>query len=877
LLITARFRIPELAAFHVHRPRLLQAIARAEDLPLVLVSAPAGTGKTSLVAEWVRGPGATGATGWITFEEDDTGLWDLELVCLRRMGLDVPTSDRDATCLGRQRLLRLAAAIARAPRRLTLVLDGYELASLELAHEVDFLLRHTFGRLRLVFVGRVDPVLPLYRYRLTDTLLEIRAADLAFTDEEASRLLRRSGVKLGAESLHDLNRRTRGWAAGLRFAALALSGQRDSESSAVSVAAQTSDINEYLIGEVLNAQSPEIRRFLLDTCVPDVLLPGLVEELAGATAGHTLGQLSRSNIFLEPVPEQPGGYRYYPFFRDLLRAQLGYESPRTLADLHHRAARWFQRAGVPDQAIRHLAAVAAWHEVAALVVNELMVGRLILEGRHGPLGRLTRQLPDGTEGAAAQVVWAALALTAGDRVACAAALTRAGRFIGADAAGEDAVTASISVLDAVRASTAEAVAAADHAVQRAESFLDALGSQSSSGLDLAALVQAAKGVVVLRRGELGQARRALTAAAGSDAVRSYPVFRATCLGYLAVTDALEGRLSRAHRAATESLTLLDTAMVPDVDRSPAARVALARIALEQYELGSAREHLTVALRFPALRSDPVCHALAEGVTASLERAAGQLQPALARLETAATEATATDPWLARCLRVEAVKLSVASGRMELARSALEPIEQQDDPEVAVFAAAVYAEQGHDAAVADSLARVRNGEPPLSARVTGLLVEVVQESRRRSSGRTRVVLDRTLRLAASEELRRPFREAGPAVQRLLFADPRLLLENRWLSHPGEPIPAHLRNGHEPQSRSSDQDIVEPLTVKELEVLGHLQELLTTEEIALRMFVSVNTVRTHVRSILRKLGVSRRNAAVRKARQLGLVGDREAASG
>ncbi|HEX6075717.1 MAG TPA: LuxR C-terminal-related transcriptional regulator [Micromonosporaceae bacterium] len=871
VLAAARFRIPELAGFHVPRPRLTRGMARGEHLPLVLVSAPAGTGKTSLVAEWAR---CRGNTGWITFEDGDTAVWSLVLDGLSRMGLEVPTPAREATgCLGRQRLTSLADAIARVPQRLTLVLDGPELASLELAREIDFVLRHTLGRLRLVLVGRVDPVLPLYRYRLTDTLLEIRAADIAFTDEEASWLLRRSGVKLSAESVRDLNRRTRGWAAGLRFAALALVGQADPEQAAATVVSQANDINEYLIGEVLDAQPPEARRFLLDTCLPDVLLPGLVEELAGPGAGHTLGLLSRSNAFLEPVPDQPGAYRYYPFFRDLLRAQLAYESPWAIVDLHRRAARWFQRAALPDQAIGHLAAVGAWDEVAGHIVNGLMVGRLLLEGSGGPLSRVTLRLPDDLEQAAGQVVRAALALTNGDRTACAEALAGARLRVRAGATRENPVALSMSVLDAVRASTADDVAVATRLAEEAERALNGprpeLPNRSES--ELSALVRFSKGVVMLRRGDLERARRALSAAAGVDAVRSYPAFRAACLGYLAITEALEGRLARAGRTAAESLELADTRGV--ADRSPAARVALARIALEQYDLKSAREHVAVALLCPVLKTDPVCRTITEGVVASLERAGGQLRPALARLEVAAAGAEATDPWLARSLRVEAAKLSMASGRAELARSALEPIEQSDDPEVAAVAAAVYAEQGHDAAAADSLAQVRNGEPPLSARVTGLLVEMVWESRRRSSGRTRVVLDRSLRLAASEGLRRPFREAGPSVQRLLSADPRLLSENRWLSHPGKVVPSPADMCPE---KPSGQQVVEPLTAKELEVLRHLQELLTTEEIALRMFVSVNTVRTHVRSILRKLGVSRRNAAVRKARELGLVSDHSAAA-
>jgi LuxR family maltose regulon positive regulatory protein len=167
-----------------------------------------------------------------------------------------------------------------------------------------------------------------------------------------------------------------------------------------------------------------------------------------------------------------------------------------------------------------------------------------------------------------------------------------------------------------------------------------------------------------------------------------------------------------------------------------------------------------------------------------------------------------------------------------------------------------------------LTGARGSDLPLRVEVSRLLVEVAREARRRSPGRARVVLARSLRLAAPEELRRPFREAGPAVQRVLSSDPRLLREHEWLNRPGPRVPAQ-RSGGESGRDLLSPDLVEPLTAKELEVLGHLEELLTTEEIAQKMFVSVNTVRTHVRSILRKLGVNRRNAAVRKARDLGML--------
>jgi LuxR family maltose regulon positive regulatory protein len=334
----------------------------------------------------------------------------------------------------------------------------------------------------------------------------------------------------------------------------------------------------------------------------------------------------------------------------------------------------------------------------------------------------------------------------------------------------------------------------------------------------------------------------LARTAGLDVARSYPRFRADCLGYLAIAETLEGHPSSARRTANEAVEI--TADTEGAQCAPAVLVALAVAALEQYEIEAARAYADAATACGQLREDPVSRGLSAEVLAGLERADGDLAGALSRLDEAATELRPTDPWLTDHLRVVAAELSVASGRAELALDALDAVVERDEPAVAVVAAAAFAEQGQEEAVGSLLATVRDGEPGLRARVSELLLEGA--------------LDRSLRLAEPEGLRRPFREAGPAVQRALAADARLLLENRWL-HPSDEVPPVESAG-----------IVEPLTPRELEVLGHLQELLTTEEIAEKMFVSVNTVRTHVRSILRKLGVSRRNAAVRKARELGMVG-------
>jgi LuxR family maltose regulon positive regulatory protein len=869
----ATLGVPVLPTPYVRRPRLLETLVRAEGLRLVLVSAPAGTGKTALVAEWARRLGKPDPVGWVTFEESDTPFWPSVLACLHRLGVAVPDGKEKGPTLGRQRLTGLAASIAALPGRLTVVVDGYEMTSVDIAREVSHLLRHADGHLQLVLVGRVDPVLPVYRYRLSEDLAEVRVADLAFRDGEASELLRRLRVHLRSESVHDLNQRVTGWVAGLRFAGRALAGVDRPEEAVATVVAQTVDINEYLLGEVLDAQTPELREFLLETCLPDVLCAGLVEELGGTTAVRSLAALERANTFLEPVPDEPGHYRYYPLFRDLLRAQLAYEAPKKAAVLHRKAADWFRRQGNLERAVTHLVAIAGWRDVAELLVREHALVRPLLEAHSSPLYDVMRQVPEDLGEPEACLVRAAVALVDRNATACARELDRARSGPGheelAVAAYADALMLSTRALDAVRSCLADgaemAVAAAERALAASPATHGASGTP-----ELHAVVRLSHAVALFRQGRLVPARRELMRAMAEDAAGAFPAFRARCLGHLALVEALEGNLARASRSAEESLDLSTGAGVPLPERTPTAYVALARVALEQYDLEAARRHLASASETRSFDLDPVARSLAESVLAGLDRAAGRLHQALARLDAAAADAAGANPWVADYLRVEAAKLSVASGRAELALEQLEGVELFDEREVAVVTAAAHTEAGYSGGVDDSLDKAR-GEVSLGTQVSRLLVEAVRESQRPGSTRARVMLDRSLRLAAPEQLRRPFRDAGPSVHHLLSTDQRLLHEHSWLNRARASAAPTAIGGRRAAGRDArpgtDPTLVEPLTDKEREVLDHLEELLTTEEIALNMFVTVNTVRTHIRSVLRKLGVNRRNAAVRKARALG----------
>ena len=387
------FGIPSLPAGFVRRQRLLEHLETGRRRRLVLVSAPAGCGKTAAVADWVRSCGHGPSTAWVTLESRDDGVWRGLIGCLSRLGVSTEgmSPPEQGASLDRTTLADLASRVAAGDQRLTVVVDGAEVTASRVGDDLDFLLRHSEGRLQLVLITRSDPVMPLYRYRLEERMVELRMADLACDDGEAAELLAGSGVRLPAQALHALNTRAQGWVVGLRFAARHLAEVVDPAAAVAEVVGDRGDIAEYLLGEVLDAHTPEVRRLLLATSVADVLRPGLTEALGGRSVDRTLALLTKENAFVEPVPEHPGFYRYHPFFRDLLRAELAHESPELLERLQHVAAAWFASRDMPTQSVGHLVAVNDWSAAADEVVDQMLVGELVRSGATGDVARPARR------------------------------------------------------------------------------------------------------------------------------------------------------------------------------------------------------------------------------------------------------------------------------------------------------------------------------------------------------------------------------------------------------------------------------------------------------------------------------------------------------
>ncbi len=934
-IMTAKFLVPAVKAPVVPRPRLFDHLTNGVRGPLTLVSAPAGSGKTVLVSSWVRnGDPLPGPVVWISLEEEDQlpgVFWSYVLAGLRRAGLETgrvrPPDRPDA--VEHSLLVRLAAMLCERTAPVVLVLDNAEaLSRQQVFDDLDFLLRHTAGQLRLVLVTRVDPNMALPQYRLEGAVTEVRFTELAFTPDEARPLLAGRRPELSDAAVAAFSHRTRGWAAGLRLVSV---DDADVEVEDRADFAGT-DIAVYFRHEVLDVQTARVRDLLLATSVVDVLDPDLAVVLSGSrAAAPALRELAQASVFLDPVPGAAEAYAYHPLVRDLLRAQLRLESPSRMRRLHRKAARWLVEAGRTTEAIEQFAAADDWEAAAELLVVARAVGPMLIGARPG-VGEVFARMPVGTPGPAAAVAAATSALLQGDLDGAGKHLRRAEELVGTDPAVADGLPMALAVTETARAAFG---AEADGALTGAAAVQDLLAQAATASAPAAAAVAlfaAARARFV--RGELAIARDLFTAAledeqsassgpAGSSgAVRAGDAWRRYLRAQLALVEAQDGRLDAAARAAAAALDGASSGS-HQPDHQPehltlvAAHVALAWVSTDRGDLHPATEHVQAAWADHDGWADPLCAAALALVRSRLMRLRGDLAGTLRVLAHWRDRRAARTPaWLARRMDAAEARALVADGRPDAAESLVRGAATQDAPECLLAHGWVKLATG---AAAESWRTARQvsrlGALPVELLVEANLLGAAGALALARPDAAAAGVDEAVRLASPEGLRRPFEEV-PARLRALLAQreqhrraevPRRADASRAadtaaraeLPGPAQPparprpaaptptgsgssgpagssVSAPRRSdapgqhaGAAPAGGTDSGVIIQPLTERELEVLTYLDQLLPTEEIAARMFVSVNTVKTHVRAVLRKLAAERRNDAVRRARELGLV--------
>ena len=872
-ILTSKITAPDVPPWAVQRPRITELITKgARSCPLTVVTGPAGAGKTMATALWAAAE--SGPVAWVCLDEFDNrpgAFWCYVAAALRRSGVTVPKAlqviPQEPDGCDRF-LVGLTALMAAQDPTVTLVLDDLHLLTEPGALKgLDFLLRNAGSGMRVVVTSRMDPLLPLHRYRLAGQLTEIRASDLAFSAAEAGQLLAQHGSTLTADSVESLTQRTEGWAAGLRLAAISLGTHPDPGQFVKELMAEDSALTCYLVDEVLNAQPPEVREVLLSTSILEHVRADAAVELTGDEhAAGIMSSLVRTNGFVQPLGS--GWYRYHTLFAQMLRLKLRFEHPERVAILHERAARWYQRNGRLADAVRHAAQAGDWPLAAGMVVDELAIG-LLAERREGDC------LAVGFAGMPADRPWtepapylavAALALAAGQHESCAAALGAAdGLLDRLPAEREPAGRLAAAVIRLTVAQRGGDLAAAAGAADAAELMLGQVpGEKLARHPELRRIVLSGRAAVELWAGRHQEAARLLEAGLADGDIPGRE--RDAWAAQLALVEALRGRLSRAAELAGRAAPETGKGQPADQEPNAAALIALALVHLERNELRETRSFFKRADAALGAHPDKMLAS-----TAYLVAAGGALAEERAAVATEiAARARSGGPlpaWLDQQLCLVESRAWTAAGDLSAALAAAGRAGPCPGAVVALAHARAAAGDGAGAAALLAPALTADSKLPDLARLGALLLDARLSYAGGDEARGRRSLESALRLAEREQLGLPLAMEhawlGPVLRRdaeLAGAHQGLL--TLALGHQQLPVPVTT-------GAAASMLVVEPLTEREREVLVHVSGMLNTAEVASEMYISVNTVKTHLRSIYRKLAATHRNEAVRRARQLELI--------
>jgi LuxR family transcriptional regulator, maltose regulon positive regulatory protein len=880
--VRAKLAPPPGPSRYVARERLFDRLDAGLERRVLLLCAPAGSGKSLLLTSWLRERATDRDVAWLSLDggdNDPSRFWGGVLAALQAsswLPTDSPVRElappRDRP--GNAFLPALLNGLGELPGACVIVLDDlHVITAPEVLDDIAFLVRYAPSHVHLLLSTRHDPPFSLQRLRLDDQLTEVRAEDLQFLEDEARELLEQADVTVPGTLVERLTERTEGWAAGLRLAALSLQDNPAPERFIDEFAGDDRAVADYLTDEVLSRLDPHVRRFLLTTCVAERLCGSLADTLTdGVDGAETLGELRRENAFVVALDGRGTWFRYHQLFGELLRARARGQGEEQLRTLHRRAAHWFADHGHSTEAVSHAVQAADW-ELAADIVATQGFARLA-QGEVATLQQVLDQLPEGSlqRDPELALIAAALQLSRGDLAAAAEKLAAA------EGEGERSLRrprdhalrhALISVevarlsgdiqraLRIARAELAPTLPADDpEPADQREVVL--------SGLLGLGLTEWIGGDVPAGRAHLERAVR-LSAAAGFD----YLNLLALC--HISPLYAAIGCLTEAAASAAEATALAERRGWSSLAPVASAWMAHATVMYYWGDLEAMAVSIEHAAGAAATSTEP---ALALGIVMLrcwllLDRQ--QQAEALETLEPAEVilrAAIARLPPLLRDLWCRiAADVRLACGQQDAARAVLEAGAAAGPPtaENTVATARFQLATGDAQRALTTLQPCSDGALPTIMRWTEVEAHAVRavalDRLEQTQGAARA-LERSLELAEPGGYVAPFLDWGDAMQRLLRRQVRIGTGHRALVQR-----ILLHGGHD---AAGPVLVLDPLTERELVVLRYLPTHLSTPEIAAELFVSVNTVKSHLRAIYRKLGVVRRVEAVARAQQLRLLG-------
>src|SRR5690349_1487319 len=894
-LLETKLHIPRWRRSLVARPRLSERLSRGAESALTLVSAPAGFGKTTLLAEWL----AVAATGersvaWLSLDQrdNDPALFWTYLVAALNTGVPGVGSGslpvlQPAQPPNEAGLVALLNDLDAISNDVVLVLDDYHVIDArDVQDGMTFLLEHLPPQIHLVIASRTDPPLPLARLRGRGELAEIRAADLRFTPGEAAAYLNEvMGLALTAADVAALEGRTEGWIAALQLAALSMQGREDVTAFIDGFAGDDRYIVDFLAEEVLQSQPEQVQDFLLQTSILDRLSGPLCDAVTDQDSGKAkLTALERGNLFLVPLDDRRQWYRYHQLFADVLHARLLDEQPDNVPELHRRASGWLEQNGEPSEAIRHALAAGDFERAADLV--ELAIPPMRRSRQEAAVLGWLELLPD-------EVVRVRPVL----RVGFAGALLSRGELDGVESRLRDveqwlasqSPPAEMVVVDdeefrrlperieLYRAALALAQGDGPGTVRHARQVLDLapadehLGRAGAAGLmglafwadgdleaghsgyaecmaglrragHIADTFGCAIALADIRRtqGRLGEAMRTYEQALQRAPQQGGPVLRGTADMYVGMSEVHRERddLAAAAQQLLRSQELGEHTGLPQ--NRYRWRVAMARVREAEGDLDGALDLLNEAERlyvgdfFPNVRPVPA-------VRARVRVARGEFGEALGWARERGLSATDDLSYLREFEHITLARVLLARYTDERAEHHL-----IKDATRLLEGLLRAAEEGQ-----------RTGSV-----IEILVLQALTHQARGDIPAALAALRRALTLAEPEGYVRIFADEGPPMATLLRAAAKEGIAPRYVRR----LLAAVNKTED--GTPARQGLTEPLSERELDVLRLLGTDLGGPEIARELIVSLNTVRTHTKNIYAKLGVNNRRAAVRRARELDL---------
>ena len=857
---------------------------------MTVISAPAGSGKTVLLRSWIDGSDAAGRVAWVSArheERDPQSFW-ISVVNAFRETIPGSGPVRGITAApdldGWAIVERLLEDLAQLEERICLVIDDvHELDSAEVLRQLELLVLRAPAGLRFVFTTRHDlhPStgwrLGLHRLRLGGELTEIREADLRFSPEQARELFEASGVKLSDRTLAVLHERTEGWAAGLRLAALSLTGHPDPERFATEFSGADRMVAEYLLAEVLERQDEQVRRLLLRTAVLERVNGELADLLTGGTgAERTLQDLEQANAFVTSLDAARSWFRYHQMFADLLKLELRREAPGEITALHRLCGGWFAEHGYPDEAIRHAQAAHDW-ELAAGFLAEYWPS-LLLNGRGATIHELLAAFPAEVRVAHAEIA----ALVAADELAQ-GALPIAERYLGLAERAVNSVPAARSeqarmLLGMVRLQAGRRRGDQSAVLEQVRALRDLADGSGAAlpglGADLHALALISLGATEDWTDRLEDVARHLTQ--GIELARRIdrPYLEFCALAYLAAADIARSAFARA---AEHAELVRELAERHGWTGEPPVAIAggiTGAIQAWQGRTEEAEVSIRHAERCLTAEAEPAMGAGIRYARGILELIRGRDAEALAAFRAAerliGLLRLTTPHYLSVPIRALQLHALVRMRQTDEAERILAGLEEQErdrgEMRIALAAIRLATKDPHLASAA--LEPVLDGTAALG-RPTWLITALVLEAIARDA------MDD--RRAAADALERAFDVAEPEGARwhfLLYPAPELLERHARHRTSHASLVADIQAllaGRElaPASSTEPLPALEPLSESESRILRYLPTNLSVPEIARELDVSPNTVKTHIRNLYAKLCAHRRSEAVERARAFGLL--------